>query len=119
MIDGRTINRLTGNLFSSASQLIIDAVYAHYNVDPNKARFFVSNNMALPARSFLDIGGYNGVRFQKNPNVDQNGPVKYLQTESQNCKRNLHDVRIASSPVPKRMRREWRSLTKSKDPNLL
>lgn len=63
MIGGRTINRLTDNIYSSASQLIIDAVYAYYNVDHNKAHFFASNNMALPARSFLKIGGYDGVRF--------------------------------------------------------
>ncbi len=56
---GRTINRLTDNLFSTASQLIVDLVYRHYNANPQQARFFASNNMAMPAQRFHELGGFN------------------------------------------------------------
>jgi len=56
---GRTINRLTDNLFSTTSQLIVDIVYRHYNANPQQARFFASNNMALPAQRFHELGGFN------------------------------------------------------------
>ena len=40
MVGGRIVNDLHENVFSSASQLIIDIVYAHYNTDPRE-RFFL------------------------------------------------------------------------------
>lgn len=59
IIGGRTLNALPLNLYTTASQLIIDLVYAYYNVDPNHARFFASNNLALPAASFRAISGFD------------------------------------------------------------
>jgi GT2 family glycosyltransferase len=59
IIGGKTINALPDNPYSSASQLIIDAVYAHYNAIPENARFFASNNLALSAESFRALGGFN------------------------------------------------------------
>lgn len=59
MLGGRTINGLPANPYSSASQLIVDVVYAHYNADAKKARFFTSNNMALSAELFKRIGGFD------------------------------------------------------------
>jgi len=56
---GRTINRLTDNLFSTTSQVIVDIVYRHYNANPQQARFFASNNMAMPAQRFHELGGFN------------------------------------------------------------
>jgi GT2 family glycosyltransferase len=56
---GRTTNGLTGNLCSSASQLIMDIVYDHYNPDPENARFFATCNLALPTRSFRELGGFD------------------------------------------------------------
>jgi len=56
---GRIINRLTDNLFSTTSQLIVDIVYRHYNANPQQARFFASNNMAIPAPRFHELGGFN------------------------------------------------------------
>lgn len=58
MVGGRTVNLLTGNPFSSASQLIVDIVYRFYNADPQRARFFASNNMAMPAALLAKIGGF-------------------------------------------------------------
>jgi GT2 family glycosyltransferase len=58
LVGGRVRNPLQANPYSSASQAILDLVYAHYNADPLRARFFASNNMALPAESFRALGGF-------------------------------------------------------------
>ena len=62
MLGGRTINALPTQICSSASQLLIDYLYACYNAEPDRARFFTSNNMAVPAEDFRRIGGFD-VRF--------------------------------------------------------
>jgi GT2 family glycosyltransferase len=58
-VGGRTVNALTKNPSATASQLIVDFVYAYYNADPSQARFFASNNLALPAHSFHALGGFD------------------------------------------------------------
>lgn len=58
-IGGRTINKLFDNPFSTASQLLIDYLYAYYNADPLQARFFASNNLAMPSERFHEIGGFD------------------------------------------------------------
>jgi GT2 family glycosyltransferase len=59
MAGGRTENRLVDNPYSSAAQAIVDIVYAHYNADPYHARFFTSNNLAVPAAGFWSIHGFD------------------------------------------------------------
>ena len=59
IIGGQTRNALPANPYSTASQIIIDMVYAYYNADPSRARFFASNNLALPAIRFHAIGGFD------------------------------------------------------------
>jgi glycosyltransferase involved in cell wall biosynthesis len=58
-VGGRTVNALPQNPYSSTSQLIIDFVYARYNADASRARFFASNNLALPATLFRAAGGFD------------------------------------------------------------
>ena len=58
-VGGRTLNALTNNPYATASQLIVDFVYAYYNADPSRARFFASNNLALPADGFHALGGFD------------------------------------------------------------
>jgi GT2 family glycosyltransferase len=58
-IGGRTVNALTANLHSGASQLLIDYLYAYYNTGEGGARFFASNNLAMPAESFRAMGGFD------------------------------------------------------------
>lgn len=58
MVGGLTSNGAAG-VYSATSQLITDVVYRHYNADPAHARFVASNNMALPARTFREIGGFD------------------------------------------------------------
>jgi glycosyltransferase involved in cell wall biosynthesis len=59
LVGGRTTNRLSGNVFSETSQLIHQIVYRHYNSDPQRARFLASNNLALRAEDFAEIGGFD------------------------------------------------------------
>jgi glycosyltransferase involved in cell wall biosynthesis len=55
MLGGRTINLLMRNPYSTASQLIVDIVYAFYNCDPDGARFFASNNIAVAGAGSADV----------------------------------------------------------------
>jgi GT2 family glycosyltransferase len=59
LLGGRTINRLRDNPYSTASQLIVDAAYAYYNHNPDDAMLFASNNMAVPAGLFREVGGFD------------------------------------------------------------
>jgi GT2 family glycosyltransferase len=60
---GRTLNALSSNPYAEASQHIHDLVYAHYNADPGRARFFASNNLAVPRDAFEELGGFDADRF--------------------------------------------------------
>jgi GT2 family glycosyltransferase len=59
MVGGRTINALPALVFSSASQMLIDYLYACYNAEPKRARFFTSNNMAVSTADFRAVGGFD------------------------------------------------------------
>lgn len=58
IIGGKTVNRLTNNIFSATSQYIVDIVYNHYNQNKSEARFFASNNIAVPKSLYYKIGGF-------------------------------------------------------------
>jgi glycosyltransferase involved in cell wall biosynthesis len=58
-IGGKTINALADNVYSTASQLLIDYIYRYYNANPAQSRFFASNNLALPAAGFRELGGFD------------------------------------------------------------
>jgi GT2 family glycosyltransferase len=59
IVGGRTVNALSANPYSAVSQLIQDVAYSHYNKDPGHARFFASNNLAVPAQRFQALGGFD------------------------------------------------------------
>ncbi len=59
LLGGRTENGLPGNRFSSASQAITEAALAHHNGGPAGPTFFPSNNIAVPARDFAELGGFD------------------------------------------------------------
>jgi len=58
-VGGRTINRLSQNVYSTASQLLISYLCLYYNSVPKKARFCPSNNLAFPTGHFRAIGGFD------------------------------------------------------------
>jgi glycosyltransferase involved in cell wall biosynthesis len=58
MIGGRSLNALPHNLYSTASQALIDYLYSYYS-QPQKEMFFASNNIALAKAHYLAIGGFD------------------------------------------------------------
>jgi len=58
VIGGRTINALPHNPFSTASQLLVDFLYAWHSAH-GEARFFASNNLVVPAQLFLARGAFD------------------------------------------------------------
>jgi GT2 family glycosyltransferase len=69
-LGGRTVNALPDNPFSSASQLLVDYLYARQNADGGPATFFASNNLALPRRALLALGGFD-VSFRRPAGEDR------------------------------------------------
>lgn len=59
LVGGTTVNGLTGDLFASTSQLIVDLVYEHFNADPNDGYFLASNNILCARERFLEVGGFD------------------------------------------------------------
>ena len=58
LIGGCTVNRLHDNPYACAHQLFTDFLYSHYNIKPDRSKFFASNNMACPADRFWKLQGF-------------------------------------------------------------
>ncbi len=58
-VGGRTVNALTHNPYSAASQMLISYLFSFYNASPYNARFFPSSNLAFPAKQFHAVGGFD------------------------------------------------------------
>ncbi len=58
-IGGHTINVLADNPYATASQLLVQYLYQHYNANRPGARFFTTNNLAVPAHQFWQMGGFH------------------------------------------------------------
>ena len=58
MVGGRSLNALPNNLYSTASQALIDYLYTYYS-DPRKEMFFASNNIAMSRENYLKVGGFD------------------------------------------------------------
>ncbi|PSB12473.1 glycosyl transferase [filamentous cyanobacterium CCP1] len=59
LIGGQTLNALPQNLYSTASQILIDYLYDYFNGDCNQSSFFASNNFAMPTHRFQELGGFD------------------------------------------------------------
>ncbi|ELR97378.1 glycosyltransferase family 2 protein [Gloeocapsa sp. PCC 73106] len=59
ILGGHTLNKLSDNIYSEASQLLIDYLYQYYNSLGQKPLFFASNNIALPKAVFEQMGRFN------------------------------------------------------------
>ncbi len=59
ILGGYTINKLTENIYSVASQKLVDYLYSYYNAIPDRTQFFTSNNFVIPKVIFEKIGGFN------------------------------------------------------------
>jgi glycosyltransferase involved in cell wall biosynthesis len=58
-VGGETRNGVPASSGAAASQLVVDAVHAHFNRDPDAPRFFASYNVAFPAEPFRALGGFD------------------------------------------------------------
>lgn len=58
MVGGRSLNALPNNLYSTASQALIDYLYSYYS-KPQKEMFFASNNIAMAKKHYLSVGGFD------------------------------------------------------------
>jgi predicted dehydrogenase/glycosyltransferase involved in cell wall biosynthesis len=55
-VGGRVFNGLRGNLFSEATQVMLDYLDAQFN-GSGEGRYFPTNNLAFPAEAFASVGG--------------------------------------------------------------
>jgi glycosyltransferase involved in cell wall biosynthesis len=58
-IGGKIANGLPENLFSTASQVMVEYLYRQWNRDPDDAFFIASNNLAVARARFVEIGGFD------------------------------------------------------------
>jgi GT2 family glycosyltransferase len=58
-IGGRTVNALTNNVYSSASQAVMEYLSAALDGRGRSGRFFCSNNVSFPTEMFRAIGGFD------------------------------------------------------------
>ncbi|MGH2957532.1 MAG: glycosyltransferase family 2 protein [Solirubrobacterales bacterium] len=58
-IGGRTLNAHPANRYSRVSQWISDRAHNHHNEGPEGPSFFASNNLAVPADRYRDLGGFD------------------------------------------------------------
>ena len=56
-VGGRTINGLTKNPFSEASQLVITYLTDHSNADPHQSKYFATSNLIFPAKEYNSAVG--------------------------------------------------------------
>ena len=59
ILGGRTLNALPVNTYSAVSQMLIAYLYTYYNTEPEKARFFTTNNLAVRCEGFHEVGGFD------------------------------------------------------------
>lgn len=59
MLGGTLLNELPEDLLAHCNHQLIAAMYAHFNQDPLRARFFTPNNLALPRALFEELGGFD------------------------------------------------------------
>ena len=59
LIGGRVTNALTNNPYSTATQVIVDVIYDYYDPEKGRAHFFPTNNFALAADRFRELGGFD------------------------------------------------------------
>ena len=59
LVGGHTLNCLPDNVYSTASQLLVDYLYDYYNRGNGEATFFTSNNFAVPRVLYQQLGGFD------------------------------------------------------------
>jgi GT2 family glycosyltransferase len=58
-VGGRVDNALNDDIYSHASQQLIDFLYGYYNSPGTPGRFFITSNLVFPAARFRELGGFD------------------------------------------------------------
>lgn len=101
MLGGRIVNALVDNLFAEASQQLITYLYGYYNREPERSRFFTSNNLAVPTGLFREIGGFDVTELRATAEDRElcdrwhhlGMPMRYVRKA---CVRHAHDLTLRS-----------------------
>jgi glycosyltransferase involved in cell wall biosynthesis len=59
LFGGKTINALSNNIYSTASQLLLDYLYEYHTTKACPAPFFASNNFAVDRELFIKTGKFD------------------------------------------------------------
>jgi GT2 family glycosyltransferase len=59
LVGGRIVNALPRNAFSEASQLLVEYLYTRAAAGSDAPAFFCTNNLAVPAERFRELGGFD------------------------------------------------------------
>jgi glycosyltransferase involved in cell wall biosynthesis len=59
VIGGDIVNGVRGNLYSEATELLVDYLYLRYSPTRIRGGFFLANNLAVPREAFLTAGGFD------------------------------------------------------------
>ncbi len=59
IIGGRTVNILSDNIYSTASQMLISFLFEYYNTNPGHSRFLNGSNLSVPKKLFLKLEGFD------------------------------------------------------------
>ncbi|HEX5227279.1 MAG TPA: glycosyltransferase [Bryobacteraceae bacterium] len=79
LLGGHVTNGFPANPYSQASQDIIDFLHNRFNGDQQHGRFFPSNNIALAAELFREIGGFD-LAFHRSASEDRDLCDRWLQS---------------------------------------
>jgi GT2 family glycosyltransferase len=79
LIGGSVVNGLPGNRYAAASQAIFDFFCQHFNKDPEHGRFFPSNNIAVAADLYHEIGGFDA-NFRGSASEDRDLCDRWLRS---------------------------------------
>jgi GT2 family glycosyltransferase len=101
LLGGVTVNRLSGNAYSTASQTLVNYVCEFFHRRSSPLSFFTSNNLAVSARAFQDLGGFDS-RFRHAAAEDREFCHRWIRSGRQLCLvsgavvQHAHDLRFAS-----------------------
>jgi GT2 family glycosyltransferase len=81
LVGGTVLNGLRDNPNAEASQHILEFFREHYNHDPDNCIFFPSNNIAIAAALYRQIGGFDP-EFRRNAAEDRDFCDRWLRSGS-------------------------------------
>ena len=61
---GKVLTASDRNVYCKTAQLVVDMATEFYNPDPEDARFYPSNNLALARNLYLEVGGFEESYFR-------------------------------------------------------